>query len=330
MKVTRLALTLADKAFPGRLSILIFHRVLPSPDPLFPQEPDHRAFDRLMGLVAANYQVLPLAQALQQQAAGRLPSRALAITFDDGYADNAEIALPILHRHGLPATFFVATGFLDGGIMFNDVVIETLRATRRERIDVDFAGLGAWNIGDAASRRAVIDVVLPAVKYLALDEREAFLRQLRAAAGDPELPRDLMMRSEQVLALHRAGMGIGGHTVNHPILRLLPDDAVRAEIADGRDALQALVQSPVDLFAYPNGRPGSDYAERDVALVREAGFAAAVSTASGVCTAASDRFQLPRFTPWDASPARWLGRLVHMRATGAVHAIVPGSSPTTG
>jgi peptidoglycan/xylan/chitin deacetylase (PgdA/CDA1 family) len=118
--------------------------------------------------------------------------------------------------------------------------------------------------------------------------------------------------------------------VNHPILRLLPDDAARAEIVDGRDALQALLQSPVDLFAYPNGRPGSDFAERDVALVREAGFAAAVSTASGVCTAASDRFQLPRFTPWDAAPARWLGRLVHMRATGSTHATVSTAAQSIG
>ena len=103
-----------DAAAGRRLSILIFHRVLPRPDPLFPDEIDAAQFDRLMALVAGGYNVLSLGRALPLLATSQLPPRALVITFDDGYADNAEIALPILRRHGLVATFFVASGFQIG------------------------------------------------------------------------------------------------------------------------------------------------------------------------------------------------------------------------
>ncbi|MEO6562308.1 MAG: polysaccharide deacetylase family protein, partial [Nitrosospira sp.] len=93
----------------SRLSILIYHRVLPQQDPLFPDEGDAETFDQQMRQIAACFRVIPLRDAVQGLRQGKLPSRAACITFDDGYADNAEIALPILQKHGIPATFFVAT-----------------------------------------------------------------------------------------------------------------------------------------------------------------------------------------------------------------------------
>jgi peptidoglycan/xylan/chitin deacetylase (PgdA/CDA1 family) len=94
-------------------------------------------------------------------------------------------------------------------------------------------------------------------------------------------------------------MGIGGHTVNHPILARLPAAEARQEIAQGRAALEAALDAPVRVFAYPNGKPGQDYLPEHVDMVRELGFEAAVSTAWGVSRGAADWYQLPRFTPWD-------------------------------
>jgi len=304
---------LADTLTGPRLSILIFHRVLPVCDPLFPDEIDAVRFDRLMSLVARAFKVLTLGQALALRAAGCLPARALAITFDDGYADNADIALPILLRHGLRATFFVATGFLDGGRMFNDSVIECIRHAGGLRIDLTEFGLGLRAVESARERRQVIDALLPKVKYSSLDEREAFVARLRHLAGSPDLRRDLMMRSEQVVELHRAGMEIGGHTVRHPILYLTPDAEAEAEIADGRRCLQELIDAPVEVFAYPNGRPMQDYDTRHVEMLRRLGFLGGVSTAPGVACRESDHMQLPRFTPWDRGMAKWVGRLTHAR-----------------
>lgn len=307
----------ADQVSAARLSILIFHRVLPVPDPMFPDLIDAGRFDALVRVLAASFKVLPLGEAAARLAAGTLPSGALSITFDDGYADNAEIALPILRRHGLKATFFVATGFLDGGRMFNDSVIECVRGARGDAADLSEFSLGRRSLAGAQQRRGVVDELLPQVKYLGLEEREQFIVRLARCLGSDSLPDDLMMRTAQVVELHRAGMEIGGHTARHPILRVLADAEAEAEIAEGRVRLQQIIDAPVQVFAYPNGRPMQDYDARHVEIVRRLGFRAAVSTAPGTATAASDPFQLPRFTPWDQGALRWMARLLRMRIAGA-------------
>ena len=88
------------------------------------------------------FNVIPLLDAVRHSAAGTLPPRAACITFDDGYADNAEVALPILQRHKLHATFFVATGFLNGGRMWNDTIIELVRRAPDGVLDFSAFGLG--------------------------------------------------------------------------------------------------------------------------------------------------------------------------------------------
>jgi len=307
------ALATLDRLGTARLSVLIFHRVTPQPDPLFPHEMHAQRFDALLCQIARAFTVLTIGQAHAHWQTGTLPRRALAITFDDGYADNAEVALPLLQRHRLAATFFIATGYLDGGRMWNDTVIETLRHCQRDQVDLSSLGLGRFTLGGTAQRRTAIDAVLPVIKYRSLSERERALADLATACGNPTLPADLMMRSAQVRQLHAAGMEIGGHTVRHPILTELDDAAARQEIIDGRDALRALTGAPVNVFAYPNGRPRRDYDRRHVQMVREAGFDCAVSTEVGTVGPRSDVLQWPRFTPWDLDDRAWLARLALAR-----------------
>lgn len=293
----------------ARLSILIYHRVLRQPDAIFPDEIDAQAFDRHLANLRACFNVLPLSQAVQALRAGTLPPRAACITFDDGYADNAEVALPILQRHGVTATVFVATGFLDGGRMWNDTVIELVRAAP-SRLDLGALGYGSFVLDTPAQRRAAIGSLLGQLKYLPLEARQDAVDALCARVG-VALPDNLMMRSDQVRQLHQAGIEIGAHTVRHPILARLGAPAARREIADGRDALEALIGSPVRLFAFPNGKPGHDYLPEHVAMVRELGFDGAVSTAAGAAGPGSDPYQLPRFTPWDRGALRFNLRMLH-------------------
>lgn len=313
MNWTRLPLAaLSPSGRRARLSILIFHRVLPEPDPLFPGEVHARQFDQICGWLKSMFNVLALGQAVDHLRDGTLPSRAACITFDDGYADNHTQALPILQRHGLPATFYVATGFLDGGRMWNDTVIEAVRRAPGPTLDLSSlgqAGLTAYPLMDASSRRGAIDTILGAIKHLPMDRRLALTQSISDLAK-VELPADLMMSSAQVRELHRAGMTIGGHTVRHPILATLDDSDARREIDEGRRSLQTIIGAPVDHFAYPNGKPRQDYAPVHVQIVRELGFRSAVSTAWGAARAGDDPLQLPRFTPWDRSAARFAYRLI--------------------
>jgi len=309
--LVRPLLSVLSPAGPGAaLTILIFHRVLPAPDPLFPDEVDVARFDTICRCLKQWFQVLPLAKAVQALAAGRLPARAAAITFDDGYADNHDAAMPVLQRHGLSATFFIATGFLDGGVMWNDQVIEALRRSARADIDLGDIGLPAARLalGSVAERRSAVDAVLTAAKYLALDDRAKVMQRLLAVCGVAS-PQGLMMSSRQVQAMHSRGMGIGAHTVNHPILARLSAGAAQEEMGRSKAQLESLLQTRVGLFAYPNGRPERDYVAPNVAAVQALGFDAAVSTAPGVAVAGSDLFQIPRFTPWDRAPWRFGLRL---------------------
>lgn len=300
----------------AKLSILIFHRVLTQVDPLFPSEATVQSFDWQMGLLKSLFNVLPLPEAVSCLKTGTLPARAAAITFDDGYADNVTQALPILQKHGLHATFFIATAYLDGGRMFNDTVIESLRNTRLAQLDLRDMQLGQYTLGSVAARTQAIHQILPKIKYLLPDAREAAAAQLAARTEVENLPLDFMMTTAQLKNLHAAGMEIGGHTHRHPILAKLDRNAARAEIAAGKTALEEKLGTRVRLFAYPNGKPGSDYLPEQAEIVRELGFEGAVSTSHGVSTGHSDIFQLARFTPWDTKPTAYALRLLQNLATG--------------
>jgi peptidoglycan/xylan/chitin deacetylase (PgdA/CDA1 family) len=310
--VSRLARPLLSVLSPsgarGRLSILTFHRVHAQPDPLYPSEADAALFNAICRWVRSTYAVLPLDEAVQRLQDMTLPARAMAITFDDGYADNCELALPILQSNGLTATFFIATGFVDGGCMWNDVVIESIRRTSASRLDLGHAGLGVYEISTPAARRRAADDAIRAIKYLEPEERWSLATHLAGQAG-VAIPQDLMMNWDQVRTLRRSGMGIGAHTVNHPILARLPVTAARQEAVQSKARLEEELQEPVRLFAYPNGKPGEDYVPETVDAIRGLGFAAAVTTAPGAANRTSDLFQLPRFTPWDRTSLRFDLRL---------------------
>ncbi|MCP5158248.1 MAG: polysaccharide deacetylase family protein [Gammaproteobacteria bacterium] len=293
------ALTLVSPA--GRqagLSILIFHRVLPKPDPLLPGEVDAQCFDILMGWVKDWFNVLPLTEAVERLQRCSLPTRAATITFDDGYADNHDVALPILQQHSLPATFFIAAGFLDGGRMFNDTVIETVRRCAQPNLDLTQLGLGRYDVHSIPAKHQAIPALLSQIKYQPLAQRLDTVNGM-AEIAQVTLPDDLMMTAQQVKALHEAGMGIGAHTMHHPILARLEQSEAEQEIATSREYLQALLGQSVTLFAYPNGKPETDYRREHVEIAQRLGFKAAVSTAWGVAQSDSDLFQLPRFTPWE-------------------------------
>ncbi len=301
----------------GVLQIFIFHRVLQRPDPLFPEEWDAARFDTLLGWMRAWFQILPLDEAVRRLQQGTLPARAAVLTFDDGYADNATVALPLLQRHGLPCSFFIATQFLNGGRMWNDTLIEAVRACMAPQLDLrglqgqGGEALGQLGLGDAASRRAAADRLIAACKYLSPEPRQMLVEAIaqRAACA---LPQDLMMSTAQLRGLRDAGMQIGAHTVSHPILSRLDARQAADEMGRSKAVLEAMLDRPVRLFAYPNGKPGDDYLpDRDPGLVRELGFEAAVSTRWGVASRQDDPFQLPRFTPWDRSRWRFAARMLH-------------------
>jgi len=294
----------------ARLSILIYHRVLEEVDELFPSEVTAELFDRQLNALKNVFNVLPLDEAITRWKLGTLPARAACITFDDGYADNFTLALPVLQKHNLKATFFIATAYLNGGRMFNDTVIHAIRHSRDDQIDLSSLDLGAHDLATPEAKRAAIGKILGKVKYLPLGQREETVAEIARLSTDMPLPDDLMMNTHQLKALAESGMEIGGHTARHPILAKLDEAAALKEIAEGKDYLEDLLAIKLKSFAYPNGVPGQDYLVEQALLPRKLGFEAAVSTQSGAANRRTDVFQLPRFTPWNPNISRFNPMLI--------------------
>ncbi len=151
--------------------------------------------------------------------------------------------------------------------------------------------------------------ILSTIKYYHPGKRLEIASAIAALAGP--LPQNLMMTNEQVRGLHHAGIEIGGHTRNHPILAALDLEEAKNEIASGKKDLEDIIRAPVTAFAYPNGRETTDFTMAHRNLLPELGFTTAVTTEPFVVSPASDTFRLPRFTPWDKTPTRFMMRLLH-------------------
>jgi peptidoglycan/xylan/chitin deacetylase (PgdA/CDA1 family) len=287
---------LSPKGARGRLAVFCYHQVLEEKDPLRPSEPDRAEFLADLEIIGRMFNVLPLPEAVEKLASGVLPLRAACITFDDGYANNHAVAAPLLERKGLPATFYIAAGAIDTGVMFNDLIIEAVRLKGSDWILGDLAKLGDGIDGEVDSGR-LITHILRRLKYWPMEERWKLTSSFFRTNTEKELPRLMMVRSA-VADLVRRGFDVGGHTVQHPILKELPEADARAEIAGSHAWIEEVTGKAPVSFAYPNGIPGRDFGPEHAQMVMEAGFTSAVSTFWGVAASRTDVYSMPRVGPW--------------------------------
>jgi peptidoglycan/xylan/chitin deacetylase (PgdA/CDA1 family) len=226
-----------------------------------------------------------------------LPARAAIISFDDGYRDNLEVALPLLLERRVPAVFFVATAFNDGSAMFNDRIGFAVRDSKRAELDLRWHPGGPIRIDSISAKVAAVERLITAVKYQPPELRDARTQSIVDAAG-ADAPTGLMMTPAELQKLAAAGMTIGGHTRHHPILRALSPERAMSEIQGGRSDLADLTGLKPLLFAYPNGRRGQDYDVEHIEMVRQSGYQFAFCTHPGFSNLRTDPFELRRFTPW--------------------------------
>ncbi|EGG99865.1 hypothetical protein imdm_557 [gamma proteobacterium IMCC2047] len=305
----RLAASLLQ-TFEPKLNILMYHRVMPEPDPLRPWEIDQQQFRKHMQWISGIFNVIPLTEAVAQLKNGTLKRRSLAITFDDGYLDNATHALPVLQESDFHATFFCTSAWLGGGQMWNDKVIESIRLWEGDTLTIDELDLYDLPLASIAEKNKAIASILPKLKYLPTAERQIIAERLESQVS--ELPQ-LMMRAEQIKQLHAAGMEIGGHTHSHPIIAQLDDQSLQNELTTNKQMLETIIGEEISLFAYPNGKPDIDYLKNQIGIIKQTGYKAAVTTQTAIAAKGTSDYELPRFTPWDNSPAKFLLRLLLIR-----------------
>lgn len=266
----------------GRVLILTYHRFSRGADPLATPEAD---FDAHLEYLKAHYTLVPLSRVAAHYAGARdLPPRAACVTIDDGFADAYEIAYPLLRRHGVPASLFVITDFLDGRAwMWTDKLRHVALATSAGRLDVEVGGR-TFNLRLAGrdSRLGAAGRVNSELKRLAPLEREETIGRIADAHGVklPRLPPAEFgpMSWAQARELDAGGVEIGSHTVSHPILTTTGDDELRRELRDSRARLEEELGRDVKLFCYPNGA----HDERVRREAAGAGYVCAVTTEPGL------------------------------------------------
>jgi peptidoglycan/xylan/chitin deacetylase (PgdA/CDA1 family) len=188
---------------------------------------------------------------------GGKAGRRVLITFDDGYRDNFEVAYPLLREHGLTATFFLATGFIDEPrIAWWDELAWMVRGSRAQALEA-----GEWLPRavplDAAGADAAIATLTARYKALRSERAEAFLDHVALASGsgrcDPDEAAEMWMTWEMARELRRGGMTIGGHTVTHPVLARISPARQREEIEGCAERIEHELGEPMQWFAYPVG-----------------------------------------------------------------------------
>lgn len=296
-----------------RVCIITYHRILEKHDPLLETEPDVQTFSWQMKVLSENFNVMPLHDAILAIQAGTLPERAVCITFDDGYRSTHDLALPILQKYNLPATLFVTTAFLGEGNMWNDRIIEAIRRLPSGQLNLQDIGMGRHDVLTLEDRIDLVRLINAESKYLSPRSRQDAILKLESLSGVSNEP-GLMLTRDMVRTLSNAGIEIGGHTMTHPILTKLDDDAAQDEIVQNKKVLEDIIGKPLRLFAYPNGKLGKDFDQRHMAMAKRAGYVAAFSTAVGAASKKSDLFRMPRSRPWDATPFLFQARLLRWLA----------------
>lgn len=308
------------------LRVLAYHRVLPRLDQdNFDYDVElvsawEEEFDWQMGHLARHYRVITPRELVRILDAGKpVPRNAAMVTFDDGYRDNHAIALPILRRHGLAATMFVTTGYLDTpDLYWFDELAYCIKTTPEARLQLGpDAALDL--AGGRAQRQLACEQALRYLKVMNNELRQATVKRWIQAlrVGLPK-QRDAMhgsMSWAQVKNLADNGMEIGSHSVTHPVLPSVPDDAqLRRELFDSKQDIEARTGQPVVSIAYPVGGPRS-YDERVIRMVRDCGYRLAFTYTAGenhpaswnpfrLCRMAVERYTTrDRFAAMLAAPA---------------------------
>jgi peptidoglycan/xylan/chitin deacetylase (PgdA/CDA1 family) len=315
-------------------AILLYHRVLSlQSDPQWLAVAPER-FDQQLKLLREEFVPISLSELLVRVACGDVSNRAVVVTFDDGYADNLEFALPLLEKHRVPATFFITSGQINTKQEFwwDELEAILLMPNRLpEELSLRIGGKTfQWSLDSAAvyspadwerhrswnathpdnptERHSLYQAMCGRIRVLPLAERWSTLQALRAWAGTDGKPRPThhaMTRAELARLATSPLCEVGAHTVHHPSLGALPVEEQKQEITLSKQHLEAITGKPVKTFSYPFGTR-EDHSVATVELAKQAGFHAACSNFPGWIKRRTNAFQLPRFVvrDWSADELR--------------------------
>jgi peptidoglycan/xylan/chitin deacetylase (PgdA/CDA1 family) len=283
------ALSLAQRLRGKRAIILRYHSVQHRPDDyehIIGKPITHAtaAFQEQIDLVARHYEPVTLDDlAAFVRGERTMPRRCVAVTFDDGFADNFEIAAPILNRAGIKAAFYITVGCIEPERLPWFSRLRHVFGTTRQQTWWDPTRQRLWRLTDPQQRRQAHRSAAEAGARTTGSAQEELVARLEAELGVTTLAltRRLMMTWEQIRELHRQGHLIGAHTLTHPNLAHVPTDEMAREVAESKRRLEEVLKAPVRHFSYPAPILEPHWNEETVACTAGLGFTTAVTCRRG-------------------------------------------------
>lgn len=273
-----------DARQPGFLRVLTYHRIdeptrRPWLDPgLISASP--RDFEAQMAYLASHYEVITLYDALtaiKSQNPKYMPSRAVLVTFDDGYEDFEERAWPVLKRYQIPATLFVPTAYPDHPeyIFWWDDLYHALHSTDQQ--DYLDTPIGRFSLAHPASRHQAHQRLKNYLKTLEHEKTIQIVREIGNKLG-VQAAANSVLRWNSLRRLSREGLTIGAHTQTHPLLNRISLEEAREEILGSFDDIRREIGFVLPIFAYPSGEISQDV----VNLLEREGVSLAFTTKRGI------------------------------------------------
>lgn len=216
-----------------------------------------------------------------------LPKNPAVITFDDGYRECHDVALPILKRAGAKAVFFISTDHItDRKTFWWDRTNYLVKRSTKTRVEIDYPSPAVFDL--SGDRTKVVQKILDVIKYTYALDVERFLQTLSVALGVPWGPEEerritdeVLMTWDQVRALRAAGMDVQSHTRTHRVLETLTPEHLREELGGSKRILEEKLDEPVRSLAYPVSLSAGAH-DAIFAAVRDAGYDLGFSTSQGL------------------------------------------------
>jgi len=285
----------------NRFYIIPYHMIVDEPNGFYP-ETSTADFEKQIAHLVKNYRVISLDKIVERVKTKRSLRRCVAITFDDGFRDNYEIAYPILRKYNIPVTIFLTTSYIDSGtalwfIKLRYIFMKTEKTELRLRLD-DKNILLPMHTKEA--KFTASDRVMAYLKSCLDEQRLSLLDRLcdELEVNDFQGLYNLMLTWDQIKEMSKNDISFGAHTVNHPILSRISIEMAEREIQESKKNIEEKLGNPITSFAYPFGKK-AQYSSDLFPVLEKLGFKCAVTTETEVNTQSTPLFELNRGIPWE-------------------------------
>jgi peptidoglycan/xylan/chitin deacetylase (PgdA/CDA1 family) len=278
-------------------------------------------FERLLKFIKKHYRIIFLAEYLEIVNGRKKPrAHCLMISFDDAYKEMVSNVLPILNKYDLTAILFIPTAAVDdGGFFWWDAAFELLAGSENcDRLVQQFmqrkpANNMCSNIirelipKPKQARTQAIYNLMEVLQYSSEIQRQEFINNIMEMYdefGKAKFRISKILDWHEIDELQKAGIELGSHTKNHRFLSTIPAKDVKYELTESKRQLEDRFHIPINSFAYPGGK----YSAETVSLVKEAGFACAFTSDTGLNSFHDDVFTLKRINIWDREVTGGIGK----------------------